>query len=100
MDNSKDKYKFFSENYVTSSHPTYFLWNINWRKKIVFTDSFFEVTNIRTNMQNDSSDFEGLLQKMVYKKPFMNQEMGYINDNVEGKLCTVSAYIKYYLCII
>ena len=50
---------------------------------------FLGVTNIRTNAQNDSSDFEGLLQKMVSKKTFMSQEIYYINGNGERKLCTV-----------
>ena len=31
-------------------------------RKIVNSDIFFGVTNIRKNAQNDSSDFEGLLQ--------------------------------------
>ena len=39
----------------------------------VYTDSFFEVANIRNNMQNDSSDFEGLLQEMMPKEPFINE---------------------------
>ena len=33
--------------------------------KIVNIDVFFSVTNIRTNVQNDSSEFEGLLREMV-----------------------------------
>ena len=52
---------------------------------------FFEVTNIRTNAKNDSSDFEGLLHKMVSNKPYMRQDVCYIDGNNEGKLCTVSA---------
>ena len=34
-------------------------------RKIVNSDVFFSVTNIRTNVQNASSEFEVLLQKMV-----------------------------------
>ena len=41
--------------------------------KIVNSDVFFRVTNIRTNFQNDSSEFEGLLYEMVTQKPFISQ---------------------------
>ena len=61
---------------------------------------FFEVTNIRTNVQNDSSEFEGLLRKMMPKKPFMSQVICYINGNGEGKLCTMLSYIKELLSIV
>ena len=44
-------------------------------RKIVNTDMFFEVTNIRTNVQNNSLDFEGLLHEIAQKKLFMSQEM-------------------------
>ena len=63
-------------------------------RNIVYTDYFFEVNNTRTNVQYYSSEFEGLLHKMVLKKPFMSQEIFYINRNCESKLYTVSAYIK------
>ena len=62
--------------------------------KIVNSDICFEVTNIRTNVQNDSSKFEALLHEMVPKKPFTSQEICYINGNGEIILCTVSEYIK------
>ena len=55
---------------------------------------FFGVTNIWTNVQNDSSEFEGLLDEMVSKKPLMIQEIFYINWNGERKLCTMSACSK------
>ena len=42
-------------------------------RKIVYTDSFFEATNIRDNVQKYYSEFEGLLHEMVSKKQFMNQ---------------------------
>ena len=42
-------------------------------RKIVNSDVFFSVTNIRTNVQNDSSEFEGLIHKIVSQKPFSNQ---------------------------
>ena len=63
-------------------------------RKIVNSDISFEVTNIRTNVQNDSSEFEGLLHEIVSKNPFVIQVICYINGNGEIKLCTVSAYIK------
>ena len=36
---------------------------------------------------------------MVSKKPFLRQDIFYITGNGEGKLCTVSAYIKYFLSV-
>ena len=65
----------------------------------VYTDSFFKVTNIRKNVQNYSSEFDGLIHKMVSKEPFINQEIIYINGKDELELYTVSDYIKYFLSI-
>ena len=42
-------------------------------RETVNTHSFFEVANIRNNMQNDSSKFEDLLQEMMPKEPFINE---------------------------
>ena len=67
---------------------------LNSERKIVNCDMFFEVTNIRTNVKNDSSEFEVFLHKMVSKNPFMSQEICYVDGNGKRKLCTVSAYIK------
>ena len=39
---------------------------------IVNSDLFFLVTNIRTNVQNNSSEFEGLIHEMVSLKIFSN----------------------------
>ena len=64
------------------------------RRKFVNSDVFFAVTNIRTNVQNDSSEFEGLLHKMVSQKPFISQDIYQINMNGERSICTMSAYIK------
>ena len=50
-------------------------------RKIVNSDMIFGDTNIRTNVQNDSSEFEGLLHEMASKKPFMSQDICYINGN-------------------
>ena len=63
-------------------------------RKIVFTDSFFEATITRKNVQNDSSEFEGLLHEMMSKEPFINKEMSCINFDGERKLSTVSNFMK------
>ena len=62
-----------------------------------YTDSFFESTSIRKNVQNDYSEFEMLFQDMVSKKPFINQEIVHTNGNSENKLSTMSDYIKEFL---
>ena len=41
--------------YDTASHPTDFCEMVIGGRKIVNSDMFFRVTNIRTNVQNDSS---------------------------------------------
>ena len=51
-------------------------------------------------MQNYSSKFERLLQKMVSKKQFTKQEISSINGNGERKLSNVSNYIKEFSSII
>ena len=63
-------------------------------KEKLVTPFFCEVTNIRTNVHNYSSEFKALLHKMVSKKPFMIQEIYYMNGNCERKIFTVSQYIK------
>ena len=60
----------------------------------------FEVTNISTNVQNDFSEFEDLLHEMVSKKPFMSQQICYINWNGKKRLCTVFAHIDELLRIV
>ena len=87
-------YRSYTENNDTASHITDFCEIVIGGRKIVNSDKFFGVTNIRTNVQHDSSYFERLLHKMVSKKLFMRQDICYINVNGERKLCTVSAYIK------
>ena len=52
-------------------------------KQMVNSYVFFLVTNIRTNVQNDSSEFEGLIHEMVSLKPFSNQEICHIDLNGE-----------------
>ena len=63
-------------------------------RNIVYTDSFSGVTNIRENVQNYYLEFEGLLHKMLSKKPFMTHEICYNNENCESELFIVSDYIK------
>ena len=95
MDNRKDDYKvFITKIMILQVIQQIFCEILIGGRKIINSDMFFEVTNIRTNAKNYCSEFEGLLHKMVSKKPFMIQEICYINGNVEIKLCTVSSYIK------
>ena len=61
---------------------------------------YFSVTNIRTNVQNYSSEFERLLHKILSQKPFISQEICHINFNGERSICTVSTYIKEFLSIV
>ena len=65
--------------------------------RIMNSDVSFSVTNIRTNVQNYSSDFEELIHKMVSLKLFSNQEICHIDYNDEKRICTVSTYIKEFL---
>ena len=69
-------------------------------RKYFNSDMYFEVTNIRINVQNDSLEFEGLLHEMASNKPFTSQDICYINGNGEIKLCTVPTYIKELLIIV
>ena len=95
MDNSEDGYRgCIQKIMILQVIQNIFCEMLIERRKIVNSDVFFSVTNIRTNVQNYSSDFERLLHKMVTKKKFMSQEICYMNGNGERKLCTVSEYIK------
>ena len=51
-------------------------------------------------MQNDSSDFDGLLHEMVSKEPFINQEISYINKKGDMNCSIVSNYITKHINII
>ena len=95
MDNIEDDYRgYIQKIMILQVIQLFFCEMLIGGRKIVNNDIFFEVTNIRTNVQNDSSEFEGLLNKMVSKKPFMIQVICYINENDKRNLRTVSAYIK------
>ena len=63
-------------------------------RKTVFTDSFFEVNNIRNDVKNNSSEFYGLLHEMVLNDLFINQEISYINDDGEMNFYNVTYYIS------
>ena len=63
-------------------------------RKIVNSDENFLITNIRTNVQEDSSEFEALIHEMISFELFSNQEICHIGLNVEKIICTVSTYIK------
>ena len=101
MDNSEDDYRgYIKKIMILQVIQQIFCEMLIGGRKIVNSDIFFGVTNIRTSVQSDSSEFEGLLHITVSKKPFMSQEIRYINGNGERKLCTVSAYIKEFLNIV
>ena len=46
------------------------------------------------NVQYDSSDFDGLLHKMVFNEPIINQYIGSINGKGEIDVSTVPGYKK------
>ena len=52
------------------------------------------------SVQNDSSEFEGLIHEMMSKETFINQEISSINFYDERNLSTVSNYMKDFLGII
>ena len=60
----------------------------------------FLASNIRTNNQNASSKFEGLIHKTVSIKPFSNQEVCHINLTGKKRICAVSTYIEEFLSIV
>ena len=95
MDNSEDNYRGYLQKIMILRVIQHIFCEISIGGRIFFnTDMFSEVTNIRINPQKYSSEFEGILYKMVPKKPFMSQEICYINGNCKRELCTVSEYIK------
>ena len=59
--------------YDTASHPKKIGEMLIGGINIVNSDMFFGVTNIRTNVQNDSSEFEGIIHEMLSLKTFINQ---------------------------
>ena len=98
--NSTDDYNGNLQKIIILQVIKFFLWNVKWRKKNCEQWCVFSVTNIRTNFQNDSSEFEGLIHEIVSHKSFSNQEICHINLNDEKSICTVSTYIKKYLSIV
>ena len=101
VDNSTDDYiGNLQKNYNAASYPTYFCEMLIGGRKTVNSDVLFSVTNIRTNVQNGSSEIEGTIHEMVSQKPFSNQEICHISSNGEKSICTVSTHIKEYLSIV
>ena len=47
------------------------------------SDGVFKITNIRTNVQEDSSEFEALIHEMISLKLFSNQNICHIDLNGE-----------------
>ena len=86
LDNSENEYiSYFQKFMILQFIKNIFCEILIGGRNIFYTDQSFKVTNIRKYMQNDSSEFEGLLHKMVTKKPFVNQDISYINGNDESK---------------
>ena len=74
MDNSEDNYTDYIQKFmILQVIQQFFCEMLIGGRKIVNGGMFFGVANIRTYVQNDYSDFEGLLHKMVSKKTFMSQ---------------------------
>ena len=95
LDNREDYYRSYNQKIMVLQVIQQIICEMIFDgRKFVNTDIFFEVSNIRTNVQNDSSEFEGLLHKMVSQKPFINQDICHVNLNGERSICTVSTYIK------
>ena len=69
-------------------------------RKVVNSDNIFLLTNIRTNVQEDSSEFEALIQEMISSEIFSNQDICHIDLNGEKRISSVSTYIKESLSII
>ena len=69
-------------------------------RKNVNSDDIFLITNIRTNVQEDYSEFEALIQEMISFELFGNQEIFHFDLNGEKIICTVSTYTKEYLSIV
>ena len=84
LDNSTDYYGGYIQNIMILQVIQHLFSEILIGGRKTFnSDIFFAVTNIRTNVHNDSSEFEGLLHKMMSQKPFINQETCHINLNGE-----------------
>ena len=74
MDNSTDDYRgYLQKIMILQVIQKIFCEILTGGRNVLNSDVFFSVTNIRTNVQNDYSEFEGLLHKMVSQKPFIKQ---------------------------
>ena len=63
-------------------------------RKVVNSDNIFVLTNIKKNVQEDSSEFEALIQEMISSELFSNQEICHIDLNGEKIISSVSTYMK------
>ena len=59
-------------------------------RKVVNSDNIFLLTNIRKNVQEDSSEFEELIQEIISSELFSNQEICHIDLNGEKRISSVS----------
>ena len=92
--------RLYPESCDIASHPTDFCEILISRRKIVNSYLFFGVTNIRDMFKTILKSLNGYFTKCFQKKTFISQDIFYINENGERKLCTVSAYIKELLSIL
>ena len=64
-----------------------------------FTLTHFLNSHLSENVQNDSSEFEGLIHEMMSKEYFIRRDISYINLDGERKLSTVSNFMKEFMSI-
>ena len=74
----KDPQKYFGEIYLRG-------------KKIISTDVFFILENIRINYQMDASEFEGLLYNMFSEETFANHRLDMTDEKYDY---TISDYVS------
>ena len=74
IDNSMDDYNgHIQKNMIIQVIQHIFCEMLIGGRKIVNSDNIFLITNIRTNVQEDSSEFEALIQEMISSELFSNQ---------------------------
>ena len=78
-------YMLCHKKYDTASNPIDSLWNGNGGRKIVNSDMFSRVTNIRANVQKYSSEFEVFFNKCFKINPIQAKRyvtlMGTVKEN-------------------
>ena len=84
LDNSTDDYNGQIQNIMILQVTQHIFCEISTGgKKIVNCDGIFLITNIRTNVQEYSSEFEALIHEMISLELFINQEICHIDLNGE-----------------